>query len=178
MADQALLQKLFVSKGFSDYCWIAPHEIVTTQWVRMKYMFGCDSYGSASCPTDIPSPEHCRIFFDEYRLGTLFHISQSFNDPEERHIWSREVKRALLDLERSICSSGYHKAFLLFMDSCNLCRECAGTRASCRNKKMARPHPQGLGVDLFATVSKYGYSLDVSEDNERQLDSYAILLIE
>ncbi|NVN90297.1 MAG: DUF2284 domain-containing protein [Desulfuromonadales bacterium] len=178
MADQTLLQKLFISKGFSDYCWIDPREIVTAQWVRMKYMFGCDFYGSASCPTDIPSLDDCRVFFDEYRLGTLFHLSQSFNDPEELRIWSRDAKRALLELERSVCLSGYHKTFLLFMDSCNLCRECAGSRAACRNKKLARPCPEGMGVDLFATVSKYGYTLDCPENNERSLDRYAILLIE
>lgn len=178
MADQTLLQKLFVSAGFTDYCWIDPHEIVTAQWVRMKYLFGCDSYGSASCPTDIPTLDECRAFFDEYRLGTLFHLSQSLSDPEELRIWSRDAKRALLDLERAVCRSGHHKTFLLFMDSCNLCRECASTRSACRNKKLARPFPEGMGVDMPATVSKYGYAPAVSDDNDRRLESYAILLIE
>lgn len=174
MADQTHLQKLFTAKGFSDHCWIDPHEIVVARWVRMKYLYGCTDFGSASCPADPPSLEECRAFFDEYRLGALFHISKPSGDPDELHGWSREVNRALLDLEHGVISAGYGKAFLIFMDSCNLCRECATGRAGCRNKKLARPYPEGLGVDIAATVAKYGFDAGAAERQER----FAILLIE
>lgn len=178
MADQTQLQRLFISKDFSDYCWIEPPEIVVAQWVRMKYMFGCDSYGSASCPTDIISLDESRRFFEEYRLGTIFRFSRGFTDPEERDNRSRKLNRALIELEHSVCDAGYYKAFILLVDGCNLCRECAGGRASCRNKKMGRPHPEGLGVDISATVSKYGYSVEIPGDEEGKLNRYSILLIE
>jgi predicted metal-binding protein len=45
MADQPLLQKMFMSHGFRDFRWINPAEIVVAKWVRMKCTFGCDSYG-------------------------------------------------------------------------------------------------------------------------------------
>lgn len=174
MADQTLLQKLFTAAGFSEHCWIDPREVVVARWVRMKYLYGCDGYGSASCPADPPPLEECRAFFDEYRLGALFPFPARSGDPDERHGWAREVNRALLELERTVIGAGCHKTFLLFMESCNLCRECAAGRASCRNKKLARPCPEGLGVDLAATVAKYGYPAAAGDGGGR----YAILLIE
>ena len=179
MADRTLLQKLFNEKGFPDYRWIEPSEIVVGQWVRMKCMYGCDNYGrNASCPPNTPQVAECRSFFNEYRLGTIFHFSKQFSDPEERHAWSREVNRSLLELEREVFIAGYQRAFLLFMDNCKLCRECANTRASCRNKKMARPSPEGMGVDVFATVAKYGYPIEVLSDYQQEMNRYAFLLIE
>jgi len=179
MADQIQLQKLFNDKGFPDYRWIDPAEMVVAQWVRMKCLFGCDSYGrNASCPPNTPSIDECREFFKEYRLGAVFHFSKRFNEPEERHEWSREVNRSLLDLERSIFVAGYPQAFLLFVDNCKLCRECTSTRAGCRNKRMARPTPEGMGVNVFATVAKYGYPIEVLDDYDKEMNRYAFLLIE
>jgi len=179
MADQIQLQKLFNDKGFPDYRWIDPSEIVVAQWVRMKCMFGCDSYGrNASCPPNTPSIDECREFFAEFRLGAVFHFARSFADPEERHGWSRELNRSLLELERSVFIAGYPRAFLLFMDNCKLCRECASSRAGCRNKRMARPSPEGMGVDVFSTVAKYGYPIEVLDEYNREMNRYAFLLIE
>ncbi|HEY3309577.1 MAG TPA: DUF2284 domain-containing protein [Desulfuromonadaceae bacterium] len=179
MADQTLLQKLFNENGFSDYRWIEPAEIVVAQWVRMKCMYGCNNYGrNASCPPNTPSLADCRNFFQEFRLGAVFHLPKHLGDPEERHVWSREVNRCLAELERQVFLSGYHQAFMLFMDNCTLCRECANTRAACRNKKLARPSPEGLGIDVFATVAKFGYPIAVLDDFDQEMNRYAFLLIE
>jgi predicted metal-binding protein len=35
------LENLFQQLGFSDFKWIKPEDIVVSQWVRMKYTFGC-----------------------------------------------------------------------------------------------------------------------------------------
>ncbi len=179
MADQTLLQKIFNDNGFADYRWIDPSEIVVAQWVRMKCMYGCDSYGrNASCPPNTPPMAECRTFFSEFRLGAVFHITKRLDDPEERHAWSREVNRSLAELERQVFITGYHQAFMLFMDNCKLCRECANTRAACRNKKLARPCPEGMGVDVFATVAKFGYPITVLDDYDQEMNRYAFLLIE
>lgn len=179
MADQTLLQRLYTGAGFSDYRWIDPAEIVVAQWVRMKCQFGCDSYGrNASCPPNTPAVADCRTFFREYRLGTVFRFTKSFAEPEERHSWSRDVNRALYELERQVFIAGYPKAFLLFMDNCTLCRECANTRASCRNKKLARPSAEGMGVDVFSTVAKYDYPIEVLDDYGKEMNRYAFMLIE
>jgi predicted metal-binding protein len=88
------------------------------------------------------------------------------------------VNRALSDLERAVFIAGYPKVFLLFMDSCNLCRECAPSRPACRNKKLARPSPEGMGVDVFATVAKYNYPIRVLERYDQEINHYAFLLVE
>lgn len=179
MADQALLQRIFTENGLGDFRWIDPLEIVVAQWVRLKCMFGCTEYGrNASCPPNTPPVEECRTFFHEFRLGAVFHFPMQLDDPEERHEWSREVNRTLLDMERRVFLAGYQKAFLLFMDSCTLCRECAGKRGHCRNRKLARPTPEGMGVDVFATVAKFGYPIEVLPDYDREMNRYAFLMIE
>lgn len=179
MADQVLLQKLFQDKGVNDFRWIEPGEIVVGQWVRMKCMFGCGDYGkNASCPPNTPPVAECRDFFREYRLGAVFRFTKKFEDPEERHAWTREVNRELLKLEREVFIVGYQKAFLLFMDNCKLCKECAHTRTACRNRQHARPTPEGMGIDVFATVAKFGYPIQVLSRYEEEMNRYAFLLIE
>lgn len=179
MAEQTLLQRIFSDAGFSDFRWIDPAEIVVAQWVRMKCMFGCNEYGrNASCPPNTPAVDECRKFFNEFRLGVLFHIPIRLDDPEQRHTWSREVNRALLEVERQVFINGYQKVFLLFMDNCALCRECANSRGHCRNRKLARPTPEGMGVDVFATVAKFGYPLAVLPDYDQEMNRYAFLMIE
>ncbi|MBJ6725278.1 DUF2284 domain-containing protein [Geomesophilobacter sediminis] len=179
MADQNALQRLFHKHGFSDFRWIDPAEIVVANWVRMKCTFGCDSYGrNASCPPNTPSIAECRSFFREYRIGAVFHFTSRFEDPDDRHEWSRKVNLELLALEREVFLQGYQKAFLLFMDSCNLCKECAKSRSVCRNRKMARPAPEALGMDVFATVRGFGFPIDVLSDYQQEMNRYAFLLLE
>ena len=179
MADQTLLQKMFNDNGFSNYRWIDPTEIVVAQWVRLKCMYGCDSYGrNASCPPNTPAVADCRTFFQEFRLGVVFHFAKCLDDPEERHAWLREINRALYELERQVFLSGYQKAFMLFMDNCKLCRDCANTRAACRNKKLARPSAEGMGVDVFATVAKFGYQVELLDKYDQEMERFAFLMIE
>lgn len=179
MADQTQLQKIFNDNGFSDYRWIDPAEMVVAQWVRMKCMFGCDSYGrNASCPPNTPSVDECRKFFKEFRLAVVFHLPKKFDDPEECHSWSREINRTLFNLERKVFESGYQQAFMLFIDNCKLCRDCANTRAACRNKKLARPSAEGMGVDVFSTVAKFGYPMDIAGKYDQELNRFAFLMVE
>lgn len=179
MADQIALQKLFHSHGASDFRWIDPAEIVVAQWVRLKCSFGCDSYGrNASCPPNTPSVADCRSFFREYSIGAIFRFTNAVMEPDDRFDWTRKVSMELLNLERDIFMAGYPKAFLLFMDCCNICKECAKTRDACRNRKMARPSPQGMGVDVFATVRAFGFPIDVLTDYRQEMNRYAFLLLE
>lgn len=179
MADQAALQKLFLKHGCNEFRWIDPAEIVVSQWVRMKCTFGCDAYGrNASCPPNTPSVAECEKFFREYRLGAIFRYSVTLDDPEERHAWTRKLNLGLLGLEREVFLAGYHKAFLFFLDNCNICKECATSRSSCRNRKMARPSPESMGVDVFATVRRFDFPIEVLSDHTQEMNRYAFLLLE
>jgi predicted metal-binding protein len=108
----------------------------------------------------------------------VFHFPKQLDDPEQRHRWSREVNKKLLELERAVFLAGYRKAFLLFMDECSLCADCTGDRADCRDKRGARPSPEALAVDVFATVRSVGYPIEVLTGTDQTMNRYAFLLIE
>jgi len=149
------------------------------QWVRMKCMFGCSEYGrNASCPPNTPSVPECRRFFGEYKTAAIFHFQKTVDRPEDRGAWTRQVNMALLEVEREIFLSGYQKTFLLFMDSCRICSECVGERIECKNRVSARPAPESMAVDVFATARQFGYPIEVLSDYSQEMNRYAFLLIE
>ncbi len=84
----------------------------------------------------------------------------------------------LVDLEREIFLAGYMKAFLLPMDTCELCEECVPERADCKHPKRSRPTPEGLAVDVFSTVRSLGYPIEVLKDFSKTMNRYAFLMIE
>ncbi len=142
-------------------------------------MFGCGNYGkSASCPPNVPSVSECKQFFDEYTAAVIFHFEKAVDEPQDRHAWSKGVNQALLKLERDVFLSGYHKAFLLFMDSCPLCDSCSDSRAECKHPRSARPAPESMAVDVFSTVRQYGYPIHVLADYAQPMNRYSFLLIE
>lgn len=179
MKGKARLERLFAKHGFTDFRWLDPKEIVVAHWVRMKCRYGCDEYGrTATCPPHVPSVEECRQFFREYSRAAVFHFEKTVAKPEDRHAWGRETNLALLALEHAVFKAGFEKAFLLFMDSCNLCLECSGSPETCRKPKLARPGPDALGMDVFSTVRKLGYPIKALSDYRQAMNRYAFLLVD
>ena len=179
MSTREDLETLFKKHGYTDFKWMRPADIVVGQWVRMKCMFGCDEYGrNATCPPNVPSVQECRQFFDEYRTGVIFHFEKKVEKPGDRHAWSRKLSRKMIEVERAVFLSGYAKAFLLFMDSCCICAECPGERVACKHALAARPSPEAMAVDVFSTVRKYDYPIEVLTDYSQAMHRYAFLLIE
>ncbi len=64
------------------------------------------------------------------------------------------------------------------MDSCQICEECTSERTNCKHPKLARPTPEGMAVDVFATVRKLGYPIEVLKDYSEKMNRYAFLMIE
>jgi predicted metal-binding protein len=135
-------------------------------------------YGkSASCPPNVPSVAECERFFRDYTKAAIFHFEKKVNKPEDRYAWTRQVNTKLWKLEREVFVAGYPKAFLLFMDTCYLCKDCSGSRTNCLNKKLARPTPEALAVDVYSTVKQVGYPIEVLSDYSQKMDRYAFLMI-
>jgi len=173
------LEKLFQAYDFTDFKWIEPKNIVVSQWVRMKCMFGCSEYGKNSCcPPNVPPVPECERFFHEYSTAAIFHFAKTVEKPEDRHQWTKQVNLELLKLEREVFLSGYERTFLLFMDSCSLCNECAGTRDKCKNPQMARPGPESMAMDVYSTVRQYGFPIEVRTNYAQEMNRYAFLMIE
>ncbi len=179
MNNQSEFESLFNQSGFADFKWIDPRQIIVAEWVRMKCTYGCKSYGkNATCPPNMPSVLECRRFFEEYQAGVIFHFEKAVEKPEDRHAWSRKTNLELLKLERAVFLAGYQKSFLLFMDSCSLCVECTGRKEDCKNPQSARPSPEAMAIDVFSTVRKYGFPIQVLSDYAQVMNRYAILLFE
>jgi len=179
MNDRQALETLFRKHGYDDFKWIDAKEIVVAQWVRMKCRFGCPDYGhNACCPPNVPSVEECRQFFGEYQRAAVFHFEKSVAKLEDRHDWTNEVNQGLVDLERAVFMAGHQKAFLLFMDSCGLCKTCSTLREECKLPRSARPAPEAMAVDVFSTVRSLGYPIEVLSDYSQVMNRYALLLVE
>ena len=179
MSMRSRLEQVFLKHQFNDFKWIDPKNIVVSQWVRMKCVFGCVHYGKiACCPPNTPPVEECRSFFADYSEGAIFHFEKKVEKPEERHEWARDINEKLLGLERDVFLAGNPKTFLLFMDSCSLCKKCGGQRIRCKNKRSARPAPEAMAVDVFSTVRQLGYPIEVLHDHSQTMNRYAFLLIE
>ncbi len=179
MPERKRLEALFETHGFFDYRWIEPATIVVAQWVRMKCLYGCPDYGKAACcPPNTPSVAECERFFGEYKRAAVFHFEKAVDKPEDRHDWSRGINGRLLELEKEVFLSGFVKAFLMPMDSCGVCAACAGTKAGCKDPKRARPSPDAMAVDVYATVLRAGYPIEVLADCKKTMNRYAFLLVE
>lgn len=173
------LEGIFAKHGFSDYRFLDPSEIVVAEWVRMKCLYGCREYGkNAACPPNAPPVEQCARFFREYKRAAVFHFAKTVERPEDRHAWGRKVNLELLKLEQDVFKAGFVKVFLLFFDSCGVCLECAGSRTACKEPKLSRPTPDALAVDVYSTVRKLDYPIEVLSDYDQEMNRYAFLLIE
>jgi len=178
MDNQKQFEDIFIKHQFKDFKWINPKKIVVSHWVRMKCMFGCSGYGdNACCPPNTPSVDECQKFFQEYTEGVIFHFTKKFSKPELRHEWSKGINKRLLKLEREVFLAGNQKAFMLFMNSCSICKTCALERIDCINKESARPAADAMAVDVFSTVKQYNYPIEVLRDYSDTMNRYAFLLI-
>lgn len=179
MPEKEKLEELFRQYEFADFKWINTKDIVVSQWVRFRCMYGCSDYGKcATCPPNTPSIAECREMISEYSDAVVFHFEKAVEKPEERKDWSKKTILKLLELEREVFLSGYHKTLLLPFDNCGLCKKCGGTRIDCKNPKMVRPGADALGIDVFTTVRKIGYPIQVLKNYDEAMNRYAFLLVD
>ena len=172
------LEPIFDSHDCGDYKWIDPREIVVAQWVRMKCTFACEDYGkTATCPPNLPPVAECHAFLGEYQHGVLFRFTRRVERPEDRKPWLREVVARLMKVEREVFLAGYPKVFLLPPDNCSMCADCPGELRDCRHLGFSRPAPEALAVDVFSTVRKYGYPIEVLTDYDQAMNRYGFLLV-
>lgn len=179
MNTKERVDAILKNRGYDDFRWIDPGDIMVSQWVRMKCLYGCNEYGkTATCPPNVPTLKESRRFFKEYSQGIIIHFEKAVEKPEDRFSWTRKTNLKLLEVEKEIFCLGFQKAFLLFMDSCNICNTCQGNKEDCVEPKMSRPTPEALGVDVFSTVRSVGYSIQVLSDYSEKMNRYAFLLVE
>lgn len=175
--NQEVVEEELLLQGFVDHRWIQPSDLVVSQWVRIKCMYGCPDYGkNLSCPPHVPSVVECRDFFGEYELAVLIHMVCDA-PTVQTHEWVRLNQQKLLDLEKKVFLEGYERAFLLSFESCNRCSGCPSTVDGCRFPYTQRPSVEAFAVDMFSSVRKFGYTLNVKKHKGEKADRFALLLL-
>jgi len=179
MENLKQIEDLFKKYGFEDYKWISGKDIKVAQWVRFKCMYGCSFYGEKStCPPNVPDVSCCREFFSEFSHAVVFHIKKQVENEDQVSAWCKTINNKLSKLEKEVFITGFYKAFVLYIDACNLCTECANDRTNCKNKKIVRPCTEALAVDVYGTARSIGYPIKVLSEITEEMNRYAILLIE
>jgi predicted metal-binding protein len=186
---------------------LAPGQVVTAEWVRMKCRYGCPDYGTnLLCPPFTPTPAETRRLLDEYAATLLLRLDcASGADSQEQ---SRRLSGIAIALERRLFFDGFYKAFALTAGGyCSLCESCvlhgvhelsgpydvarahdvdgahdvARARAAgvvCRYPERARPPVTASGIDIFATSANAGWPLDVVAGTDAPYRLFALVLVE
>jgi predicted metal-binding protein len=160
--------KLARKMGADDALVIWATDVVLDPRTYLKCMYGCKDWGKnwtcPSAPGAIRPWEFGEIFLRRYRLAILVH---SFD--------KKTSQKISLAIEREAFLDGHYFAFS--MSDCSLCESCAHPEP-CRNPKQARPAMQGLGIDVYATVRKFGLPLEPLRDATVAQNWYSLVLIE
>lgn len=171
------IEQLLKKYELPDYKWVNPADVVVSQWVRVKCNFGCSDYGLGTCPPNVPEVSECREFFQEYQTGLIVKLKVFADKNAYPSDWSGDMTKKLLNLEREIFLLGNHKVFLLNQTCCNICQDCTGSRIQCKDKRRSRPSPEAFAVDVYETVRKAGFSINVINENPSQINRFAFVLI-
>ena len=145
---------------------IPTRSVETGHWVRWKCRFGCGGYGRCLvCPPHTPTPAETRAMLDQFTRAILFEAGKG--DP----------KKIALAVERELFLDGFYKAFGLGAGPCSLCDSCA-LDEGCRHPDKARPAMEAVGIDVYATARKHGFTINVVRSHEDPQHYFGLVLID
>jgi predicted metal-binding protein len=154
--------------GVKDVRIISGKEVETAAWVRLKCQFGCGGYGQCLvCPPFTPPPEQMRKVLDAYTRAILLHCEPEAN-----------VKAIAAELELDIFLRGAWKAFGLGAGPCYFCKECNVEEGQCLHPERARPSMEACGIDVFSTVKKAGFPIEVVRTTRQCPNYYGLILVD
>lgn len=135
----------------------------------LKCMFGCEDWGRGhTCPSRAGAltPFEYKQILELYQWGIIIHANDK-----------RTTQRVSFALESKAFVDGYY--FALAFNDCALCKQCAGNDGlPCRNPKMARPAFHSVGIDVFATVRRFGLPIETLANKEQEQNWYAAVFME
>lgn len=155
--------------GAADAKVIAPKDVFTAEWVRVKCQYGCDGYGEhLTCPPFSPTPQQTRRILDEDEAAVLVHY--------DSEAWE-DVKEIVVTLEREAFLAGYYKTLGLGSGPCTLCDSC-DVQKRCRHPEEARPSMEACGIDVYRTARAAGFPIEVVRDYSCPQNYYGLLLLQ
>ena len=168
LSDETLCGMATEKAGVKDARIVSPSGVETASWVRLKCQFGCDGYGQCLvCPPFTPTPEEMRKVLDAYRRAILIHFEAE-----------AEIKAMVAELEREIFLRGAWKVFGLGAGPCYFCKNCPVDEGQCRHAERARPAMEACGIDVFSTVKKAGFPIEVVRTERQCPNYYGLVLVD
>lgn len=171
--------------NFDGYKLIPTNKIVVSQRVRIKCSFGCENYGSGSCPPNVPTITECKEFFNEYSNAIIIRILININQNSDNINKNRNdvdlTNVKLLELEKEFFKAGYPFAFVFYHSNCskkNIIEHKCDSRINCSHKSDCRPCPTSFGVDMYSTLKQNNIDIVALEPNSEYYYKYSILLID
>ncbi len=164
--DMERYVNLAYEMGAVDALIVEVPEIVFDHRTYLKCAWGCPEFGQLKCSPDLIKPWEAEPLLRRYRLALLIHTHRK--ELANEIAWEVE-RRAFLD--------GHYWAFALY--DCHGCDVCAASsRQDCANPEKARPGEDFLGIDVYATVRKFGLPIEVLTHREQRQDRYAFVFLE
>jgi len=165
------LSRLAIKLGAADARPIKADDIVISDWVRLKCQYGCDGYGKRlTCPPYSPRPEEFRRILEGYESAMLLR----FEPGRPNHDW-RSPHEAVVKLEREAFLKGYYSAFGLACGPCPHCDKC--NLEKCVHPDLARSSMEACGIDVYATVRRAGFDLEVVKTRDEKPTYFGLLLV-
>ncbi|HUW18755.1 MAG TPA: DUF2284 domain-containing protein [Sedimentisphaerales bacterium] len=168
LSDRQLCDAAGKKAGVRHACIVSPSDVETAAWVRLKCQYGCGGYGQCLvCPPFTPTPDRMRKVLDCYQRAILIHF-----EPDA------QIKAIVAELEREIFLGGAWKAFGLGAGPCYFCRTCPIEQGQCRHPERARPAMEACGIDVFSTVRKAGFPIEVVRTTRQCPNYYGLILVD
>jgi predicted metal-binding protein len=146
---------------------INPQDVVTAHWAKDHCRYGCSSYGEKCCPPNSPSYEETRVKLDGYTKAFLI----------EGQPPTRDFQKLMLNAEKIAFEHGFYKAFSFWAGPCHICSECKPPQPP-KKCTATRPSMESAGIDVFATVSKQGFTMRTLKDKQEFVKYFGLLLLE
>ena len=165
------LMKRAKEKGAKSVKLIPTRDVFAEDFVRQKCRYGCEDYAkSFTCPPYAPTPDETRKILKSYKQGLLLEFSRVRNKKDQPNV--REI---MYELEREAFLNGLYRAFAYTAGPCKICEICPAvkienpnefSKIKCVNPSKARPSMEACGINVYKTVRKAGFKLDVVTGGE------------
>lgn len=145
-SNQELIQEA-LDLGCTKAKVVLTQTVSMAHWVKLQCQFGCSQYAKLlTCPPCTPDSEEMAEIINEYEKALLINAGSDAN-----------VQEIVVRLENSFKQKGYHKAFALGAQPCDLCDPCT-VSTFCQHPEKARPTLQACGIDVKSTVGRNGWT--------------------
>ena len=167
--------------GFNKLIPFDCNEIVVSNWVYQKCLYGCRRYNTNwCCPPVTPEPGRAKEIIQEYSLALLLVGEQScsafYRDNEAKRLKQIRHWKGALSLERLLFLEGYYKVFSIIGTNCPLCKQCAYPE-NCLFPQEKRPSVESYSIDLLGTLKKIGIPSQIANSKIAPFKSYSIVFV-